>query len=105
MVRSRLKKHRRARLPGLSDLCPQGEHAPRHPAMGSQVPALWDDNLLGVRSRLPAHRAVLAAGSLLPAPLQCCQQPQGQARAGVGSCQEQEDSAGKERGFQGQALS
>lgn len=102
-MRSWLKKHRRGGLPGLSDLCPQGEHALRHPAMGSQVPAPWDDTLPGVRSHPPAHRAVLAAGSLLPAPLQCCRCPQGWARAG--SCQEQEDSAGKERGFQGQALS
>lgn len=64
-----------------------------------------DDTLLRLRSRPPAQRAALATGSLLPAPLQHCRWPQGRARAGAGSCQEQEDSAGKERGFQRQALS
>lgn len=50
---------------------------PTHPAMGSQPPFARDSTLPGVRNHPPAP----ARDSLLPAPLQCCQWPQGQAQA------------------------
>lgn len=83
-MRSQLEKHCRAGLP-VPDHCPRGRHAPRHPATGSQVPAPRDNTLPGVRSHPPAHRAALAAGSLLPALPQRCQRPRGQARAAARS--------------------
>lgn len=102
MVRSQLKKHQSWAAYAVRSLPSSGSRA-QAPCHG--VPALRADTLTGVRSHPPAHRAALTIGSLLPALLQCCQQPQDQAQAGEGSCQEQEDRAGKERGFQGQALS
>lgn len=56
-----------------------------HPATSSQLPEVWDNTLLGARNHPLAYRVALAIGSLLPAPLQCCHWPQGQAQAAAKS--------------------